>query len=334
MKIEEIWKLLDEDNSSISSGYLTRRILPDVNYDIYLAVEKPLNTRILMFRVSRSLLEKKMDYPSSKSFVVNRLIFPQNHDTYGFLQLSLKNTKYQDIFTALVQDILECLTSVNTEESAISTFIIRLKRWQIFLDQNSPDGLGELSQQGLYGELYFLRKILGLHFPFLKTIQCWTGPTGSHQDFQYSTCAFEIKTSSARQHQKLTISSELQLDTKNTEIIILFHLSLDIRKNIGETLPEIVSSVRSTIANDLEAKEEFENLLFKAGYLDIHAERYTQKGYTVRESNYFQILEDFPRIIESDLRNGVGDVRYTISVAECKKFLIPESEVINLIERE
>jgi hypothetical protein len=47
--------------------------------------------------------------------------------------------------------------------------------------------------------------------------------------------------------------------------------------------------------------------------------------------NYFRVEGDFPRIVEADLRDGVGDVRYTISVAECKRFSIPEANVLLLI---
>jgi Putative PD-(D/E)XK family member, (DUF4420) len=67
------------------------------------------------------------------------------------------------------------------------------------------------------------------------------------------------------------------------------------------------------------------------GYLDVHVTRYEKIGYIIREHNYFKVEAGFPRIIESDLRNGIGDVRYTISVAECKRFSIIESEVIALI---
>jgi hypothetical protein len=111
----------------------------------------------------------------------------------------------------------------------------------------------------------------------------------------------------------------------------LFHLSLDIRQRQGETLPEIVSSVRSLVAADEIARSKLENLLFEIGYLDIHTSRYENIGYNIREYNYFKVERGFPRIVESDLRNGVGDVRYTISVAECKHFSILESEVVELI---
>jgi len=170
-----------------------------------------------------------------------------------------------------------------------------------------------------------------LHLELFKRFHYWTGSKGTQQDFQFPGCAVEVKTSSAKQHQKLAIASERQLDDTGAGMIVLLHLSLDVRQGQGENLPEIVASVRSLASGDAIAKDELENLLFEIGYLDIHATRYENIGYTIREHNYFKVEKDFPKIIESDLRNGVGDVRYTISVAECKRFSISESEVIALI---
>lgn len=331
MTIEDIWNLLEQDENDVSSGYLTRRILPNVNYDVYLAIEKPLNTRLLMLRVNSTFLERKTTYPTSSSFIVNRVALPQDGKEHGTLQLVLTNARYKDIFTTLVQDIVNCLASVPEERAAISAFITRLKRWQHFLEKHSPEGLSEISQQGLYGELWFLKRLVFSHLDLLNGLQCWTGPKGTQQDFQFSHCAVEVKTTSAKQHQKLAISSERQLDDTGSGAIVLLHLSLDVRQGQGETLPEIVASVRSLVTDDLIARDELENLLFGIGYLDLHASRYENIGYIIREHNYFNVGTDFPKIIESDLRNGVGDVRYTISVAECRHFSITESEVVSLI---
>jgi hypothetical protein len=331
MKIEDVWKLLEQDGNDGSSGYLTRRILPDVNYDVYLAIEKPSNTRLLMLRVSSAFLDRKTVYPASSSFTVNRIALPQDGEEYGTLQLVLTNARYGDIFTTLVQDIVDYLALVPEERSAVSAFIIRLKRWQAFLEKHRTEGLSEISQQGLYGELWFLRQLVLLHLGLPKGLRCWTGPKGTQQDFQFLGCAVEVKTTSAKQHQNLAIASERQLDDTGAGTIVLLHLSLDVRQGQGETLPAMVANVRSLVAGDAIARDELENLLFEVGYLDVHATRYENIGYIIREHNYFKVGEDFPKIIESDLRNGVGDVRYTVSVAECKRFSVPESEVIVLI---
>lgn len=332
MKIEDIWKLLEQDERNVSSGYLTRRILPDVSYDVYAAIEKPLNTRLLMLRVNSTFLDRKTIYPASSSFVVNRIALPQDGEEYGTLQLVLTNNRYKDIFTTLVQDIVDYLASILEERAAISAFVVRLKRWQAFLEKNGPEGLSEIAQQGLYGELWFLRQIVFPNVELLKGLQCWTGPKGTQQDFQFSRCAVEVKTTSTKQHQKLAIASERQLDNTGAGIIILLHLSLDVRSDQGETLLDMIASVRAVVVNDLLAREGLENRLFEVGYLDLHSSRYEKTGYTVREVNYFNVEQDFPRIIEADLRNGVGDVRYTISVSECKRFSINESDVVSLIE--
>jgi hypothetical protein len=331
MKIEDVWSLLEQDGNDVSSGYLTRRILPNVDYDIFIAIEKPSNTRLLILRVSGALLDRKAAYPASSSFTVNRIALPQDGEEYGTLQLVLTNARYKDIFTTLVQDIVDYLASVTEGRAAISAFITRLKRWQAFLEKHNPEGLSETAQQGLYGELWFLRQLVFPNLELLQGLRCWTGPKGTQQDFQFPRCAVEVKTTSVKQHQKLAIASERQLDDTGAGTIVLLHLSLDVRQGQGETLPEMVASVRLLVAEDAISRDELENLLFEIGYLDIHATRYESVGYTIREHNYFRVGEDFPKIIESDLRNGVGDVRYTISVAECKRFSVPESEVIALV---
>lgn len=331
MMVQDIWKLLEEDTGTVSSGYLTRRILPEVRYDVYLAIEKPTSTRLLMMRVRQSAVERGTVFPKSSSFEVRRVALLNDDKAYLTLQLVLTNPRYSDIFTTLVQDIVSHIASLADERNAVAGFITRLRRWQAFLEKHNLEGLSAAAQQGLYGELWFLRQIVIPQLGSRQGVQCWTGPRGTQQDFQFEHCAVEVKTTVAKQHQKLAIASERQLDNTGTGRLILLHLSLDVRQGRGESLPDIVASVRSLVENDPLAKEELETLLFEVGYLDIHAPRYEQIGYTEREVNYFKVEEDFPRIVETDLRNGVGDVRYTISVAECRRFSSPEFEVISLI---
>ncbi|AFZ19206.1 PD-(D/E)XK motif protein [Allocoleopsis franciscana] len=331
MTVQDTWKLLEEDTVTVSSGYLTRRILPEVKYDVYLAIEKPTNTRLLMMRVKHSSVERGTVFPKSSSFEIRRVALPNDDNSYLTLQLVLTDPRYSDIFTTLVQDIVYHIASLADERNAVVGFITRLRRWQAFLERHNPEGLSTAAQQGLYGELWFLRQVVIPQIGSRQGVQCWTGPRGTQQDFQLERCAIEVKTTVAKQHQKLAIASERQLDDTGTGTLILLHLSLDVRQKRGESLPDIVASVRSLVENDPLAKEELETLLFEVGYLDIHTPRYEQIGYTEREVNYFKVEGDFPRIVEADLRNGVGDVRYTISVAECRRFSLPEIKVISLI---
>jgi Putative PD-(D/E)XK family member, (DUF4420) len=324
MKIADIWRELERDPRESYVGYLNRRLIPELKYDLILAIEKPQNIRLLMLRVRTSSIKRDLSFPKSIGFEVRQFRLEGDDSSYVTIQLILSNSRYSDIFTSLVQDIVDRLTLIPAETDAVREFIARLRQWQAFLEKYPPEGLSQSKQQGLYGELWCLRQTL---IPQLS----WTGPNGTQQDFQLPNCAIEVKTTIAKQHQKLSISSERQLDDTNTGTLLLYHLSLDSRQGRGESLVEIIATVRTLVAQDLTAQTQLEALLLAIGYLDTQAHLYEGTGYSIREENYFQVVDDFPRILESDLRNGIGDVRYTISVAECKRFSLLEAEAISLI---
>lgn len=327
MKIEDTWNLLEQDVSDVSLGYLTRRIFSDSHHDIYLVIESPSKTRILMIYVNRTSIEKSIVFPTSSGFEVRRMIFPE--DDRIALQLILTNNRYKDIFTALVQDIAENIAFIPIEADAVQMLANRLKRWQIFLEKHDLEGLSEEIQHGLYGELWFLRQVVIPHFG-LSSLRYWLGPEGANQDFSFEECAVEVKTTVAQNPRKLSISNENQLDETRLNKLFLMHLSIDVRSN-GETLPEIVESLRAILGKDSSSRELFEKRLFQIGYLDIHAPKYSETSYKHRTSGYFKIEQDFPRIVPADLKQGIVQVRYSIEISACRPYAIAESEVIESI---
>jgi hypothetical protein len=126
----------------------------------------------------------------------------------------------------------------------------------------------------------------------------------------------------AKQHQKLSIASEQQLDDSQVNKLLLFHLSVAPIEGHESTLPWLVDQLRNRVGHGV-ARSNFDDLLRLAGYLDLHSGRYSKTGYSTREENLFHVTKDFPKIVESVLPAGVGDVRYTVSVDACRPFSIP-----------
>lgn len=327
MKIEETWNILESEGAGVTSGYLNRRILPDSKRDLNLAIEKPSGTRMLMMYVDRLSIEKGLVFPSSSGFEVRRMIFAG--DDRIALQLVLANRRFKDIFTVLVQDIAENIAYIPVESDAISTLATRLRRWQLFLEKHEPEGLSDEFQQGLYGELWFLRQVI-LPNIGLNGVFYWLGPEAANQDFNFAGCAIEVKATVSQNPQKLSISNENQLDEISLNALFLIHLSLDIRKG-GETLPEMVESIRVVLEVALASRDLFEKRLFQAGYLDIHAPKYDETVYSHRSSKYYRVEQSFPRIVSTDLKQGVMQVRYGIELISCQPYAIAESEVIKSI---
>ncbi len=325
--IEETWKSLEkESESETKTCILKRRLEPFSSCDISLGYEKPANRRMLLLRVFRSNTPDSDYLPRSKGFEIRTVSLPEDDEEHATLELILTDSRFTDIFTSLVQDVIDNITIQKNEKSVIRAFIERLVKWQQFLDRYGHDGLGDEARRGLYGELWFMRRYLIPILGINKAVDAWKGPFRKAQDFQLSDCAVEVKTTISKQHQKIQIVSEQQLDDTGLGGLFLQHLSLMESSGSGETLYEIVEDIRKIITVEPVASQKMEDSLFDAGYLNAQAHRYNKTGYNVRYSSIFRVNEGFPRITERDLANGVGDVHYSINVSECMHYAVTESD--------
>lgn len=243
--------------------------------------------------------------------------------------VALKEPRFADVFTALAEDLVRRVADADTPAKRISALLGGLARWQKFLAA-SLDGLSDEQQRGLWGELYFLREHL---LPALGTsaVNGWKGGERSHQDFQFSTGAVEVKTTLAKQPQTVRITSERQLDAKRWAVLFLHVLALDVRET-NDTLPAMVVSLRLALSEDAAALERFEEELLEYGYLDAHAPRYSGRGYVVRSAKFFRVGTKFPCLVEADLSAGIGDVNYALSVGACERFKVTSRAVVTALQ--
>ena len=72
----------------------------------------------------------------------------------------------------------------------------------------------------------------------------------------------------------------------------------------------------------------FNAKLFEAGYYQWHETTYNTRRYKIRKDSFYRVKDKFPRIKENELREGVGNVRYAISISSFEDYKIPENIVI------
>jgi hypothetical protein len=181
------------------------------------------------------------------------------------------------------------------------------------------------------GELLILRDLVLPSLGASDAVMSWTGPEGTHQDFQLPTLAIEVKTSSARASSEITMANERQLDNTGVSDLILALVVLDERRGgLGVSLNSMVESTRQAIPS-LATQMQFNELLIAVGYLPSHHDRYDEPRYTVREIRFWSVKDDFPRIIEPELRPGVSTCSYRIQTTGLDEYRISGNEVKNLI---
>jgi hypothetical protein len=328
-KIDQIWEELDND-TSVNSGLILRRYSSDILPEIYIALYVPEKLRCvavylnLVSEINLILLNKLRD-------IKIELIPDERNALRKILLITLINNQHQDIFSTLCEDLVNTVSSLTEERILVKILLNRFEKWKSLFENVTSSGLSQEEQRGLFGELYFLRKWLNLTNDKRKCIEAWHGPEKKNQDFQFSDWALEVKTSAGNNHQKIRISNERQLDTKNLNHLFLFHLSLEVRTGSGESLNALVNSLHDLFTDDAHAAIIFAAKLLEAGYFAQHKDLYDTDGYFIRQENFYRVEREFPRIEEADIRMGVGDVKYSIIVTSCSDYVVNETSVFNIL---
>jgi hypothetical protein len=249
------------------------------------------------------------------------------------LIIELTDHDFQPVFDPLVDDIAERVAALQSADEVADCIVERFESWRDLLRDLADGSLGPLPRQGLFGELLCLREHLLRNLPAKSAVASWTGPLAANQDFQFLGGAIEVKTTTAKQPQTLVITNERELDDTGVGTLVLLSLSLDERRGgQGTSLNELVDSIRSDLGPGA-ARTKLDELLARYGYLASHRPAYDEPHYTVRSEDLWRVAPGFPRLVESDLPEGVGDVSYRVVRAGLDSFSIRGEQLGDLVRR-
>jgi hypothetical protein len=325
-KSNKIWDELESD-TSFTAGLLYKRFSAEVKPDILIALKAVERYRCLAIRLSLPLNIDPKEWNNLKDVKIE-LMPDEQHQGKAYLLILLLSREQTDIFSTLCEDLISFVSDIIDETILIEKLKDRLTKWQSLFEKAGRSGLSENAQRGLYGEIFYLRKFLGSTLDYLSCVKSWKGPEKSIQDFQHSDWAVEVKTTHGKNHQKIHISSERQLDTEIIPFIYLYHLSLDVRSGNGETLNELVDSMGTLLKGNVTAANTFKMKLLEAAYYEHHKYLYEDMGYTIRQENFYHVTGDFPRITERQIPKGVGDVKYSVVLTESESWRLKEADVL------
>jgi len=250
------------------------------------------------------------------------------------LLIQLLSPTQKETFSYLCENLINSVKNLPDEGGMIKSVIGQLDKWRNLFDKTGADGLSPSEQQGLYGELLFLNKLISKNvFPANEALDYWVGIDAAQRDFMGDSWAVEVKTTATSNPQMVIINSERQLDESLFENLYLFHCSVEITKQNGETLPDRIFKIRQLLGDDPIALSKFNEKLITAGYLDEEEALYALRAYRIRGEAIYRIEGDFPRIKEGELREGVGNLTYSIVISAGTDHIQPENNVFRTIQR-
>lgn len=209
--------------------------------------------------------------------------------------------------------------------------IKEIQRWQEMLRRRADSLLSKGERIGLFGELLFLRDVLGYRIGWNAAIKCWYGPSGHEQDFVVAETIFEVKTQVVTSDRRIQVSSEDQLDPIQGRILLCNQgvAPLPSSAPASRTLNTLVTEIRDKFTEAGKgAMEYFEIALLEAGYQE--QPEYDEESWVLVDRIFYEVSSEFPRIERSELRKGVEMVKYSIRVSDCAPFIISHDDAFGV----
>jgi hypothetical protein len=230
-----------------------------------------------------------------------------------------------DLFLGLCETLIGNLKEVTDPATALAVALAHLKRWKAFLAGRNARLLSPEEVRGLFGELHVLRTLYHDTLPQAAAVDAWLGPDDSHQDFIFGDRAIEVKSLSGRERSTVRISSEDQLESTLPELFLLT-LRLNDMPDADQALSlnGMVSLIESKLSM-AEAIEQFGDKLAGVGYTPLA--EYDRPCFVVSGLQGYRVAEGFPRLVRSDLPQGVTKVAYEIMLEAIAPFACDDADM-------
>ncbi|GEN46738.1 PD-(D/E)XK motif protein [Alkalibacillus haloalkaliphilus] len=293
---------------------------------MYIGLHANTRKRMLTVSIPVQMAPNPHDIPETKGYNVE-LYKSIRGDSYIDITLTVTKKEYMEFFETLTMDLIRRMDKITDEVIAVRTFIKRLTKWQQFLARKVSLKLTEEQQRGLLAELYLIKLKVNAGIDKALVINGWIGPEGANRDFSYNRLEVEVKTSLYRANEKVKIANEFQLDENRLNHLYMYHLSLEKTPNCGVTLPSLVNEVKDLFQTDPFIYQRFNDKLDEWNYDDLHDLSY-DTSYEIRKESVFEVKGRFPRILPSEMRQGVSGVSYSINLVDCEDYLVNKNEML------
>ena len=327
----DLWALMEARNVM---GITKMLYDPSFSYHIYATYASDERGYGISFTFPESIRVDTTPFQNLKKLKVSIYNDGTKIDS-KMLLIQLLAPAQRDTFSFLCENLINSVKDSDSDEAMIKSVISQLDKWRNLFDKAGSEGLSPAEQQGLYGELGFLKKLISKNvFPASEALDYWVGVDAAQRDFMGDAWAVEVKTTATSNPQEVTINSERQLDETLFDNLYLYHCSVETTKQNGETLPDRINKLRRSLENEPAALSKFNEKLITAGYFDEDEALYAFRAYKLRDESIYRVEGDFPRIKESDLRGGVGNLTYSVVLSACAAYRQSEATVFSAIKND
>lgn len=272
------------------------------------------------YRLSFMSKSKYIPIDSTKTL---RVLQGYEKDEVYWTCFDLLNMEAKKVFYTFCQNLVEAIIGQSNEKDALVALKKRYNTWKTLFKKDFSEHIPLEKLQGLYGELFFLKKHMFSKYGIESSIKAWGGPEFLSKDFSIGTDWYEIKTIGANS-QNIKISSLAQLSSSFPGRLVAIKV-----ENMSDEFNNGESSIGELLTSILEQVDsaETENILLdkisqfcNENCIELN-DACMAKKFDVKSLKHYIVDKDFPRITEQTVPyTEITSVEYTLSVAAIEKF--------------
>ena len=324
--LNTIWVDIELQQNS-HEQFLQRMVYVDLLYRAYIGVSDIPAKRFLSVEIPEREKNEFDTFTVPQGFTLKVEEPGVKHDGYASCFLQAANSDLNDVFAIVAKDILDNLKMQKDAEKWAVSLRRRIEKWREFFKNPANHRLSDKNVIGLFGELTFIKELRSNGVEIASDL--WNGPIKSAQDFQGERVAIEVKTASSNSLEYVHISSEMQLDDAALEVLYLVAYRVERNDATGTSLPELIKLVSEDL-ND-QQRLRFQANLTCLGYSEEDASYYS-KRYSLKECQAYRVEDGFPRILRSDLLQGIMDITYRLNLKTCEEFAVEFDDIPQAIK--
>lgn len=299
---------------------IKRLIYPDHHLTLWIMFTREMH-RALHIEIPDDLEEPEL--PNLSGFDCRI----EYHGAQRLLVFELPDPKLNNVFDALLVNLIETSGNTVSEQAALGILVERLGLWtELLKKRGSRKNLSQVI--GLLGELLVLEDFIDRGVPLSIAVPGWRGPNGDATDIGIEDRRVEIKAKLVTQHLVVDISSADQLTSDDRKLFLTINFFT--KSQAGSSVTSIIERLRGKMNQHQRSLDLFNSKLLIAGYVE-DAEEF-EEAYELARRRAFRVEDEFPRIQVSDLKAGIDNVRYRIDIANIEAFecdplaLVPNNE--------
>jgi len=310
-----------------ADGYYHRRITVECVWPVHAGIHRPTHRRVLILETELKALHGLHLKDETKGYSIDVVPDDAGRDNQAAIRIQETNAAYREIFTIFCADILEHWIPHAGASDSLKSLSQRLARWKKFFQRGAQFGLNQEDYIGLFGELSFIEAGLTAGVAGTPLVNAWQAPLSTNQDFLFGPVAVEIKTTTSNEVDKVRITNARQLDSAGLQRLFLVRYAFDFRQGAGRTLSQLILSLRASLEVVCpDSLSVLNDRLLEAGFVEGTPNDFDDWGFTPRSFDVFNVVDGFPRLLESSLPSGVSEISYTLNLSAATPFKSAEPD--------